>query len=122
MAAGLTTLNLISSPGFYKQLEDKANALLQGLQDAANRHDISFTTNRAGGMFGLFFSEAENISYFSQVIACNQEQFKTFFHAMLQEGIYLAPSAFEAGFISAAHDTEEIEKTIEAAGSAFSQL
>lgn len=122
MCAGLTTLQLISHPGFHEQLEGKADALLQGLKDAAMQHGIPFTTNQAGGMFGLFFSSEKKINYFSQVMDCNQEQFNTFFHEMLQQGIYLAPSAFEAGFISAAHDTEEIEKTIEAAGSAFNKL
>ena len=122
MCAGLTTLNLISHPGFYEQLEGKANALLQGLRDAAGKYNIPFTANQAGGMFGLFFSEEENISFFAQVMACDQERFKKFFHGMLQQGIYLAPSAYEAGFISAAHETEEIEQTIEAADATFRQL
>ena len=122
MCAGLTTLNLISHPGFYEQLEGKANALLHGLRDAASKNNIPFTTNQAGGMFGLFFSEEEKINYFTQVMACDQERFKKFFHGMLQQGVYLAPSAFEAGFISAAHDTEEIEQTIEAADVVFKQL
>ena len=122
MCAGLATLNLISHPGFYEQLEGKANALLQGFKDAAMQHDIPFTTNQSGGMFGLFFSGQETISSLSQVMSCNQDRFKTFFHGMLQNGIYLAPSAFEAGFISAAHDTEEIEKTIEAADMTFNRL
>jgi len=122
MCAGLATLNLISHPGFYEQLEGKANALLQGLQDAAAKHNIPFTTNQSGGMFGLFFSDQETINSFSQVMSCNQDRFRTFFHGMLQNGIYLAPSAFEAGFISAAHDTEEIEKTIEAADATFKKL
>jgi len=122
MCAGLATLNLISHPGFYEQLEGKTNALLQGLQDAAAKHNIPFTTNQSGGMFGLFFSDQETINSFSQVMSCNQDRFRTFFHGMLQNGIYLAPSAFEAGFISAAHDTEEIEKTIEAADATFKKL
>ena len=122
MCAGLATLDLISHPGFYEQLEGKANALLQGLMDAASKNNIPFTTNQVGGMFGLFFSDEEKISYFSQVMACDQERFKTFFHGMLQQGIYLAPSAFEAGFISAAHDTEEIEQTIETADIVFRKL
>lgn len=122
MCAGLTTLDLISRPGFYEQLEGKANALLQGLRDAAGNNNIPFTTNQAGGMFGIFFSEDKKISSFVQVTACDQERFKRFFHGMLQQGIYLAPSAFEAGFISAAHDTEEIEQTIEAADTVFKNL
>ena len=73
-------------------------------------------------MFGLFFSDADEVRYFSQVMACDQERFRSFFHGMLQRGVYLAPSAFEAGFISAAHATEEIEKTIAAADTVFSNL
>lgn len=119
MRAGLVTLNLISQSGFYEKLEGKTNALLQGLKDQANNAGVAFTTNNVGGMFGLFFSEEENITHFSQVMDCNQAQFKTFFHAMLAHGIYLAPSAYEAGFMSSAHDTEEIERTIDAAAASF---
>ena len=122
MCAGLTTLQLISQPGFFEQLRDKAGALMQGLTEAATQHGIPFSTNQAGGMFGLFFSDADKVRYFSQVMACDQERFKSFFHGMLQRGVYLAPSAFEAGFISAAHDTEVIEKTIDAADTVFSNL
>lgn len=122
MRAGLVTLNLISQSGFYEKLEGKTNALLQGLKDQANNAGVAFTTNNVGGMFGLFFSEEENITHFSQVMDCNQAQFKTFFHAMLAHGIYLAPSAYEAGFMSSAHDTEEIERTIDAAAASFRKL
>ena len=122
MRAGLVTLNLVSQAGFYEKLESKTNALLQGLQDQADNAGIAFTTNNVGGMFGLFFSEEEKITRFSQVMDCNQAHFKTFFHGMLAQGIYLAPSPYEAGFMSGAHDTEEIEQTIDAAASLFRRL
>ena len=122
MCAGLATLELISGPGFYDQLEDKVGALMQGLKDVAATNRIPFTTNRCGGMFGIFFSSEEQISLFAQVMACDQTRFKTFFHHMLRQGIYLAPSAFEAGFMSSAHTTQDLEKTIAAADAAFRQL
>ena len=83
MAAGLKTLELISAPGFYEQLTAKTAKLLQGLQQAADRAGMDFTTNRVGGMFGLFFSAEKNISRFAQVMQCDQDKFKRFFHAML---------------------------------------
>ena len=122
MCAGLATLELISGPGFYDQLEDKVGALMQGLKDVAATNRIPFTTNHCGGMFGIFFSSEEQISLFAQVMACDQTRFKTFFHHMLRQGIYLAPSAFEAGFMSSAHTTQDLEKTIAAADAAFRQL
>ena len=122
MCAGLATLELISGPGFYDQLEDKVGALMQGLKDVAATNRIPFTTNHCGGMFGIFFSSEEQISLFAQVLACDQTRFKTFFHHMLRQGIYLAPSAFEAGFMSSAHTTQDLEKTIAAADAAFRQL
>lgn len=122
MCAGLATLELISGPGFYDQLEDKVGALMQGLKDVAATNHIPFTTNHCGGMFGIFFSSEEQISLFAQVLACDQTRFKTFFHHMLRQGIYLAPSAFEAGFMSSAHTTQDLEKTITAADAAFRQL
>ena len=122
MSAGLATLNLISAEGFHTRLEQRNEALMQGLRTAAHSAGIHFTTNHVGGMFGMFFSEEPNIRYFSQVMACNQQRFNAFFHAMLEEGIYLAPSAFEAGFISAAHGPDEIAQTVDAAGRAFRGL
>ena len=122
MCAGLTTLELISQAGFYENISDRTGMLTQGLQDTADKQGIPFSTNQAGGMFGMFFSEDENISLFSQVMACNQERFKAFFHSMLEQGVYLAPSAFEAGFVSAAHTVEDIERTIGAAEASFKLL
>jgi glutamate-1-semialdehyde 2,1-aminomutase len=116
MAAGLKTLELITQPGFYDALTAKTTRLLQGLQAAADQAGVPFTTNQVGGMFGLFFSQEKTISRFSQVMACDVERFKQFFHAMLDKGVYLAPSAFEAGFVSAAHTDEDLRVTVERAG------
>lgn len=122
MSAGLTTLEIISEPGFYEQLTQRTTQLLDGLSQLAKDADLAFSTNQVGGMFGLFFSEKTNISRFEQVMQCNQEHFKQFFHLMLEAGIYLAPSAFEAGFVSAAHTEEDINNTLSAAKTAFEKL
>lgn len=119
MAAGLTSLNLLEEKDFFKPLYDYCQQLVKGLESLANQYSIPFTTNHVGSMFGLFFTEEKNISLFSQVMHSNQEHFKKFFHAMLKEGVYLAPSAFEAGFISAAHNQETLQKTLEAAEKVF---
>lgn len=122
MAAGLKTLELISQAGFHAELTRKTTDLLSGLQKSADQAGIAFTTNQVGGMFGLFFSEEKQISCFAQVMQCNQDRFKRFFHGMLQHGVYLAPSAFEAGFVSAAHTSEDIQNTIDAATAVFKTL
>ncbi len=122
MSAGLTTLNLISTPNFFDQLTVTTLSLVDGLQKKADAAGIPFTTNAVGGMFGLFFSEAESISSFDQVMNCNQERFNTFFHGMLEKGIYIAPSAFEAGFVSSAHSENDIKETVDIAERVFSNL
>ena len=122
MAAGLKTLELINQPGFYEALTAKTAKLLAGLQAAADQAGIAFTTNQVGGMFGLFFSEEKQISRFAQVMRCNQDRFKRFFHGMLDKGVYLAPSAFEAGFVSAAHTYADSEATLNAASVVFKTL
>ena len=122
MAAGLTTLELISTPDFFTALQGKTKMLVDGLSNAANAADIPFTTNHSGGMFGFFFSADEKIDSFKQVMDCNQTQFNQFFHGMLKEGVYLAPSSFEAGFISNAHTDDNIDATINAAKKVFTQL
>ena len=122
MSAGLTTLNLISTPNFFDQLTATTLSLVDGLQKKADAAGIPFTTNAIGGMFGLFFSEAESISSFDQVMNCNQERFNTFFHGMLEKGIYIAPSAFEAGFVSSAHSENDIKETVDIAERVFSNL
>jgi glutamate-1-semialdehyde 2,1-aminomutase len=122
MSAGLATLELVSAAGFFESLTEKTRALTNGLREAADRAGIPFTTNMAGGMFGLFFSDADAISSLAQVTASDQDRFRRFFHGMLEAGIYLAPSAFEAGFMSAAHTATEIDRTIDTAGKVMQGL
>ena len=119
MAAGLATLDQISRPGFYEALTEKTNMLTSGLQAEADFAGVPFTTTAVGGMFGLFFSGAEKIINFEQSGAVDVEMFKRFFSAMLDKGVYLAPSAYEAGFVSSAHTEEHINATINAAREAF---
>jgi glutamate-1-semialdehyde 2,1-aminomutase len=122
MAAGLKTLELIAAPNFHADLTAKTTRLTDGLKMLAAQFNVPFTTNQVGGMFGLFFTEEAEITTFAQVMACNQTYFKRFFHAMLDQGVYLAPSAFEAGFVSAAHDEEALNKTFAAAEIVFRRL
>lgn len=122
MAAGLKTLERISEPDFFARLADRTAALAEGLRMRAEAKGIPLATNEVGGMFGFFFTEKERITRFDEVAACDQERFKRFFHAMLEEGVYLAPSAFEAGFVSAAHTDEHIGATLDAAERAFARL
>ncbi len=122
MAAGLKTLELIAEDGFYEALGQNTEKLIQGLKARAKEAGIAVAVSRVGAMFGLFFTEEEQVSSFSQVMQCDQERFKQFFHGMLEQGVYLAPSAFEAGFVSAAHSEEDIEKTLDAASVVFKSL
>jgi len=122
MAAGLATLNQIASPGFYDALAATARQLTDGLVERAKAAGVPLTANQIGGMFGLFFTEETEVQRYAQVMACDVERFKVFFHAMLQRGIYLAPSAFEAGFVSSAHGTAEIGATLDAARQVFAEL
>jgi glutamate-1-semialdehyde 2,1-aminomutase len=122
MAAGLAMLDLIVADGFYEQLEKATAALLLGLQREAHYFGIPFRTTQVGAMFGLFFTAAEKVVNFEQSGACDTTAFKRFFHLMLEGGVYLAPSAFEAGFVSSAHTEEHIEATIGAAREAFRAL
>jgi len=122
MAAGFQTLTLAAEGKIHSQLDAKAKRLVNGIVAKAKGYGIAMTYNQVGGMFGLFFSDEEKITSFDQVTKSNQEQFKTFYHGMLNEGIYLAPSAFEAGFVSAAHANEDIDATIEAAASVFATM
>ncbi|GAB6068221.1 glutamate-1-semialdehyde 2,1-aminomutase [Methylothermus subterraneus] len=115
LAAGLKTLELVSEPGFYARLTEKTEALAEGLKERAAACGIALCTNQVGGMFGLFFTSAPEVTNFAQVMACDQELFKRFFHGMLSEGVYLAPSPFEAGFVSAAHDEDTLTATLAAA-------
>ena len=115
MCAGLATLNAISEPGFHDRLTEKTNAVRDGLKAAADEAGIPLAVQSAGAMFGFFFTDADTVTRFDQVMACDVERFKRFFQGMLNEGVYLAPSAFEAGFTSAALSLEDIDHTIEAA-------
>ncbi len=118
VAAGLTTLKLVQADGFYANLSALAQQLTTGLTAAAHKHGIAFCAQSVGGMFGLYFSASLPTSY-AEVMACDKEAFNRFFHAMLDAGHYLAPSAFEAGFVSAAHTPDDIAATIAAAETIF---
>jgi glutamate-1-semialdehyde 2,1-aminomutase len=118
VAAGLATLKLIQENGFYEVLNAKTRALCDGLAAAARRHGIAFAAQNVGGMFGLYFAEQCPATY-DAVLACDKEAFNRFFHAMLDAGHYFAPSAFEAGFVSAAHSDADIAATIAAADMYF---
>ena len=122
MAAGLKTLELIAADNFFENLNAKVNTLVKGIQQKAAAHNIAMTQNIVGGMFGLFFTDADQVSNFEQATQCNLEQFKAFYHGMLDEGIYLAPSAYEAGFVSAMHSDEDIQATIDAADRVLANL
>ncbi len=122
MAAGMQTLTLVSEEGMHEALDAKAKRLVNGIMAKAQDAGIAMSSNQVGGMFGLFFSDEEKISSFAQVTKSDQERFKKFFHGMLDEGVYLAPSAFEAGFVSAAHTNEDIDATISAAGRVLNTL
>jgi len=123
MAAGLAMLNVLEGDSnFYQQLAQNTEYLASGILTAAKNNNIPMTANTVGGMFGLFFSDEAQVSNFSQASNCNVDRFKDFYQHMLNEGVYLAPSAYEAGFLSSAHGKQELDKTIEAADKALSQL
>ncbi len=121
MSAGLATLRRLETPGFYEALGERVRDLALGLQAAAQRAGVPFTTTTAGGMFGLFFS-ARPVQTYEDVMACDVERFRRFFQGLLTEGIYIAPSAFEAGFVSAAHSKADINATVAAAERVFARL
>jgi len=122
MTAGLKTLELISAPGFFDELSGKVEMLVDGITAAAKAAGIPLTSNRIGGMFGLFFTDTDKVTNFAQATACDEERFKAFYHAMLKRGVYLAPSCFEAGFVSSAHTDVELQATIDAAADAFKEI
>lgn len=121
MAAGLAMMTQISQNGFYDALSTKAARLCQGLEQAAHDAGIALTSNQVGAMFGLFFTD-KKVSSYQQATQCNIDLFKRFYHGMLEQGVYLAPSAFEAGFVSSAHSDDLIDQTINKAASAFMQI
>lgn len=118
VAAGLVTLKKIAAPGFYEQLTARTKLLVDGLSAAAQQQGVTFSAQSVGGMFGLYFAAACPTSY-AEVMKCDKEAFNRFFHAMLEKGVYLAPSAFEAGFVSAAHSDADIAATVAAAAAVF---
>jgi len=122
LSAGLATLELAAADGFYERLAASTERLTAGLREAAAAAGIPFTTNQAGGMFGAFFSDAATVTRFEQVTRCDLERFQRFYHGMLEAGVYLAPSAYEAGFVSSAHTDAVIDATLDAAARVFSTL
>jgi glutamate-1-semialdehyde 2,1-aminomutase len=122
MIAGLTTLDLISAPGFHQRLSAMTDVLVAELRSAADGAGVALTTNHVCGMFGFFFTGERDVDSYAKVMACDVERFKRFFHGMLAEGVYLAPSAFEAGFLSAAHSAADIEATVAAAARVFASI
>ena len=122
MTAGLKNLEIISRQGFFEELTAKTNFLVEGILAAASAQGIAMTANKVGGMFGLFFTDEEKVESFNDVTQCNIEQFKQFFHAMLERGVYMAPSAYEAGFVSSAHDQTVLQQTVDHAAETFRLL
>ena len=122
MAAGIATLDLVSVPGFHERLNTMTDLLMRRLAGEAANADIALATNQVCGMFGFFFTAERAVDSFAKVMACDTERFKRFFHRMLEEGVYFAPSAFEAGFLSAAHSDADIDMTIAAASKALASL
>ena len=122
MTAGIVTLELISEKGFYEDLANKTKLLAEGLYDRAKQQGIPLSINYVGGMFGFFFTEAKQVCTFEQVTACDADRFNQFFHGMLEEGVYFAPSSFEAGFVSAAHSIDDINVTLDKANHVFAKL
>jgi glutamate-1-semialdehyde 2,1-aminomutase len=118
MAAGLAMLDLIQTPQFYDELDRRTRLLTDTFQAAADEAGVPLTINRVCGMFGLFFTR-EKVETYAQATACDVAMFKRFFHAMLDRGVYLAPSAFEAGFVSIAHTEQVIADTLDAARASF---
>ncbi|PIE00314.1 MAG: glutamate-1-semialdehyde-2,1-aminomutase [Thiothrix nivea] len=122
MAAGLKMMEIIGREGFYEALTAKTIQLVEGLSQAAAEAGIPFTTHHVGGMFGLFFTDEDKVTRYRQVTQCNIERFNRFFHGLLDRGVYMAPSAFEAGFVSNAHTDDDIAATLAAARAVFAEL
>ena len=122
MASGLATLEAISAPDFFDPIIQRTEYLVEGLVERARHAGIPLSGNQAGTMWGIFFTEEDQIYRYDQVISCDTSRFSTFFHGMLERGIYLAPASFEAGFMSAAHSEEDIENTLAAAAEVFKHI
>ena len=122
MAAGLATLQALDEPEFFKTLESSVGRLVDGILDAASSLGVAMRANRGGAMFGLFFTDRDAITCLSDVMSCDEDRFRRFFHGMLERGIYLAPSAYEAGFVSIAHSQDDIDVTVDAAAEVLKGL
>ncbi len=122
VAAGMANLDLITGPDFYTRLAESTRLLVGGIQQAAQAAEVPLASVAIGGMFGLFFTDQDKVTTFDQVSHCDLEQFKAFFHGMLIKGHYFAPSAYEAGFVSAEHSADIIKATISAAKQTFTEL
>ncbi|QYJ83397.1 glutamate-1-semialdehyde 2,1-aminomutase [Shewanella aegiceratis] len=122
MSAGLAQMEELCAEGLYEELAAKTQRIAEGFKAAANKHGIPLSINYVGGMFGFFFTELEQVTRFDQVTQCDAEAFRTFYHGMLDEGVYLAPSAYEAGFLSMAHGEKELEETLAAADRVFARM
>ena len=122
MAAGLAALDQLAEPGLYDSIFASTQKLVEGFQTIANEFSIPLTTNSAGSMFGIFFTDVVKVVNYQQAINCNQAQFKQFYHGMLDEGVYLAPASYEAGFVSKLHDDAIITATLDAARKVFANL
>ena len=122
LSAGLATLQLVAADGFHERLDTSARRLTSGLQAAAVAAGVPLTTNQVGGMFGVFFSGEAQVSHFEQVTRCDLERFQRFYQGMLEAGVYLAPSAYEAGFVSSAHTDAVIDATLDAAARVLNTL
>ncbi|MBT1444463.1 glutamate-1-semialdehyde 2,1-aminomutase [Shewanella sp. JM162201] len=122
MSAGLAQLDALCADGLYEELAAKSKRIAEGFKAAADKHGIPMAINYVGGMFGFFFTAEQHITRFEQVTRCNMDQFRAFYHGMLDEGVYLAPSAYEAGFLSMAHGDKEIEETLAAADRVLARM
>lgn len=122
MAAGLAALTQLAEPGLYERIFSHTKKLVDGFQNLADEFSIPFTTNHAGSMFGLFFTDVKKVVNYQQAINCHQERFNAFYHGMLEEGVYLAPASYEAGFVSKLHNDEIINATLCAARNVFANL
>ena len=119
VAAGIATLKIVAEPGFYDRLSTTAERLTRGLEELGRSKGIAISTNQVGGMFGVFFTQEPEVRSFEHVMGCDVERFSKYFHAMLERGIYMAPSAFEAAFVSSAHGEDEVDATLNAAEEAL---
>ncbi|TDF37560.1 glutamate-1-semialdehyde-2,1-aminomutase [Alteromonadaceae bacterium M269] len=122
MAAGLASLNLIQQDGLYEQLTETTQTLTAGIKQLADKYDIPLSVNSAGSMFGIFFTDIERVTTYQQAINCNTEQFNQFYHGMLENGIYLAPASYEAGFVSVMHTPDIIQRTLDVADKVLASI